>query len=419
MTPLETAIRTLRDRFAGEARVYVPGCTGEPTELAEVFFRAPELAAGLTFLGVWIPGINRTDWGNIHPGGRAETLFMSRDYRAGFEDGRTAFLPLSYTQAYRWLETTALDAAFVMVCPIDASGRVSLGISADFGLAPLARSDVYKIAVINPAMPDPRSSARVPLSAFDMVCETGAPIIEMPQAPLPAAFEAIAGNIAGLIDDGDTLQFGLGNVQQAVLGALTGHKDLRIHSGMVSDPLLGLMDAGAIAAHPGAITTGIAAGTAPLYRRVARDPRLYFAPVSHTHAISTLSEIENFKAINSVIEVDLFGQANAEYIGGRQISGTGGLVDFLRGAAASPGGLPVAALVSTAKGGAISRIVPRLDANATSIARADLGVVVTEHGIADLRLKSIDARAEALIGIADPAFRDTLSRSWDEIRRAI
>ena len=144
-----------------------------------------------------------------------------------------------------------------------------------------------------------------------------------------------------------------------------------------------------------------------------------FAPVTYTHAISTLAEIQNFQAINSCIEVDLFGQANAEFIRGRQISGTGGLVDFLRGAALSDGGRAVLALASTAKQGSISRIVPRLPANATSISRADVDTVVTQHGIAELKYKSIDERARALIEIADPAFREQLNADWYEIRKGL
>ncbi|MEL7454573.1 MAG: acetyl-CoA hydrolase/transferase C-terminal domain-containing protein, partial [Pseudomonadota bacterium] len=199
--------------------------------------------------------------------------------------------------------------------------------------------------------------------------------------------------------------------------ALRGHQDLRIHAGMISTPLTELLDSEAVAADYGAITAGVAIGTSEFYDRVVVEDRILFAPVTYTHAISTLSELPNFKAINSCLEVDLFGQANAEFIKRRQISGTGGLVDFLRGAAVSESGRGILALAATAKQGTISRIVPRLPQNATSIARADVDTIVTEHGVAELKHKTIEQRAEALIAIADPRFREMLSAAWKDMRK--
>ena len=241
----------------------------------------------------------------------------------------------------------------------------------------------------------------------------------MPESELPQTFAKIGAHIAALCQDGDTLQFGLGNVQQAVLKALHNHRDLKVHAGMISTPLADLIDQGAIADGPGAVTTGVAIGTSDFYQRASAEKRIQYAPVSYTHAISTLAKLPNFKAINSCIEIDLFGQANAEFINGRQISGTGGLVDFLRGAAASPTGRGILALTSTARNGTISRIVPRLPRDATSISRADVDTVVTEHGAAELKYKSIDERAEALIEIADPSYRDHLQSEWREIRKSL
>jgi len=203
------------------------------------------------------------------------------------------------------------------------------------------------------------------------------------------------------------------------LKSLQSHRGLRIHAGMISNPLVELLDSGAIESDYGAITTGVAIGTDALYNRAVEDDRILFAPVTYTHAISTLADIPNFKAINSCIEVDLFGQANAEFIKGRQVSGSGGLVDFLRGAAESDGGRAILALASTARKGTISRIIPRLPHDATSIPRADVQSVVTEHGVADLKHKSIEDRAQALIGIADPQFHDQLAADWHEIRKGL
>jgi len=222
-----------------------------------------------------------------------------------------------------------------------------------------------------------------------------------------------------MIDDGSVLQFGLGTLQSAVLTALKDRRNLRIHSGMVSDPVSTLLDCGAIADQQRSIKTGVAIGTAPLYEKLSQDSRVEFAPVSYTHAIETLRQIDNFHAINSVIEVDLFGQANGEYFGDTQISGAGGLVDFLRGAALSKNGKPIIALPSTAKRRTISRIVSKLTAPSISIARADTHFVATEHGIADLRSCTIDQRAQRLIAIAHPDHRGTLEQEWQTLRNAL
>ena len=418
MTPLE-ALRRLRERLPRGGRVYAPGCSGEALIFADAFRADPSLADGLVFLGVWIPGVNRIDYAGLHPSAGSELIFLSADFRESFENGAAALRPLSYTQAYDWLGETPMDAAFLHVSPPDADGLCSLGVSADFTPAVMARDGVIRIAHVNPLMPVPTSAPKVPVETFDMVVETERPLLTYEPGALSPVFGPIADNIAALINDGDALQFGLGNVQLAVLRALAGKKNLRIHSGMISDPVLEAVEAGAISDAEGAITTGVALGSRPLYDFAASDRRIRFAPVSHTHAIGTLRGVENFTAINSVIEVDLFGQANAEYLGGKQISGTGGLVDFLRGAAASPGGRPIVALAATARKGAVSRIVPKLDAPSVSIARADAGIVVTEFGVADLRGAGVEARAAALIAIAHPDHRPALQKAWARMGEAL
>ena len=199
----------------------------------------------------------------------------------------------------------------------------------------------------------------------------------------------------------------------AALAALEGRRGLKIHSGMVTDPLLSVLDAGSV----DEVVTGLALGTRPLFERCASDRRIRFEAASYTHDIRTLAAIPRLVAVNSALDVDLFGQANAEFIAGRQVSGIGGLTDFLRGARLSEGGAPIVALNATAKGR--SRIVPRLAPNAVSVPRADMGVVVTEHGHADLRGLDLDARAQALTAIAAPEHRDALANAWDEMRRGM
>ena len=416
---LQTPLESYRRSLPRKARIYVAGCSGEPLAIVDAFQQARALAKGVTFCGIWIPGVNQTDWATLSETSEAESIFISPALRASFEADRTHFLPLSYTQSTDWLSEVPIDGGIIMVTPPDEDGHVSLGVSADFSGLILERDSIPLMAVINHAMAAPKHGRKVPLSRFAFVTETDHRLVQIPEAELPTTFEQIGQHIANLCADGDTLQFGLGNVQQAVLRALQDHRDLKIHAGMVSNPLVDLLDHGALRSAHGAVTTGVAIGTDALYERVVREDRIVFAPVTHTHAISTLSALPNFKAINSCLEVDLFGQANAEFINGRQISGTGGLVDFLRGAREAENGRGILALASTARKGTISRIVPRLPPDATSISRADVDTVVTEHGVAVLKHKTIEQRAMALIEIADPAFRDALAAQWGEMRKGL
>jgi acyl-CoA hydrolase len=202
-----------------------------------------------------------------------------------------------------------------------------------------------------------------------------------------------------------------------VLAALRDRRHLGLHGGLVSDEVADLHEAGALSGartprHPGTMACTAALGSARVYDWAGECPDLSFAPVSYTHDIRVLAQIDNFVAINSVLSVDLSGQANAEMLDGRQVSGTGGLLDFVRGARS------ILALPSTA-GGKRSRIVPHLsERDVVSCPRADADIVVTEHGIAHLRDLSVDERAEALIAIADPASRDELANAWEALRRA-
>lgn len=407
------AVRRLADRLRGTGgRVFIPGGPAEPLALADAWRCDPETAAGLTFLGAWFPGVNRTDWSGLHPGARAETTFVGPDGRAAFETGRARFRPLSYTQTAAWLESTPLDAVVAHLSPPDAAGFCSFGVACDFAPALLERP-LLKLALVNPAMPAAVNGPRIPLAAFDLIAEAEHPLVTYDAGAFDPATLRLAEQVVARVPDGATVEVGLGKAGVAALVALRGRRGLRVHSGMVTEPLLDLLDAGVVEA----ATTGVALGSPELYARLAADRRIRFAPVSVTHDPRVLGAIPRFTAINSALEVDLFGQANAEFVAGRQVSGVGGLVDFLRGAALSVGGAPILALNATARGGAVSRIVPHLPQGAVSVARADVAVVVTEHGSADLRDLDLDARAEALITLAASAWRDTLAEAWAAMRR--
>ena len=413
LTP-DALVQQFRERLGAKARVYAPGVGAEPYALADAFKRQPGLADGLTFFGVWIPGVNRTDWSDVGGRSRFETIFLGPELREGFKAGRVDFLPLTYTKAWRWLERCAVDAAMLQVGPPDETGACSLSVAADFTPAIWRRARV-KIAQINPALIRLPGAPSIPLSAFDAVAELETPPRDFPPTAMTQKITALTENITARIPDGAAVQFGLGKVQLALLPALKQHKGLTIHSGMVSNPLMDILDGDTICT----IRTGAVLGAPALTARLAADPRFTATPVNLTHETAVLAGIDRFFAVNSVIEVDLFGQANAEFVGGRQVSGGGGLVDFARGAQTSPGGEAIFALNSTAKRGTVSRIVPRLETPATTLTRADVDVVVTEHGAADLRGLDLNARAEALINVADPAFQAMLEKAWIGMRRKL
>ena len=392
-TTMDAALDALRGALPDGGRVFVSGCAGEPLPLAEALALQPDRAAGLTFAGVWIPGVNRTDWAGLHPDARGETIFLAPQWRDSFTAGRLSFSPLTYTQVWRRLAQTRFEAGVFAVAPPGADGRCSLGVAADFTPA-VFENTRFRIGWINPAMPAVRDG---------------------PTTPTRSCWSfAIAAHIAALIPEGATVQTGLGKIGVATLSALAKRRGLRLHSGMVTDPLIDLLDRDAVES----VTTGVAVGSPTLYARVADDARVHFRPVGDTHGIATLAAIPRFVAVNSAISVDLFGQINAEWMDGRQVSGAGGLIDFLRGAWASEGGVPVIALPAATRGDAVSRIVPCLP-GPPSIGRADPVVIVTEHGVADLRSLSIEARAQALIAVAAPSQRDRLEADWSAIRRAM
>ena len=395
--------------------VYAPGVAGESGLLTEALRAEPSAAAHVRFVGMWLPGFNRFDYAGLDPQARATAFFIYDDLRASFAAGRIDYIPLSYFGAYCHLrDREGIDLALLHVTPPNADGRVGLGVATDFAPAVFDKAAI-KVAHVNPSMPSTRGLVDFAYDDLDYVVEAPHPIAGSDSQDDPA-FVEIGRHIAGLVDDGSTLEVGVGRVQ-SVFGAFTGKRDLRIHAGAITDSVRRLANSGALADEPGAITTGIAWGGDALYQFCAEDPRVRFAPVGWTHDVSRIGQIDRFVAINGVIEVDLLGQANAEMVDGRQISSAGGLTDFMHGARLSPEGFSVVALPASARRGTVSRIVPQLDAGTSvSAARTAVDVVVTENGVADLRGLGIDARAEALIAVADPSFHGALQTAWRERR---
>jgi 4-hydroxybutyrate CoA-transferase len=406
--PRKITLERLPELLRPGMTVFVQGASGEPRPLLQALAAAPAASAGVDYVGCLIPGLNLIDPASFHPDARLTSFFVFGELARSYAAGRVRFLPLHYSGIWRYLSTLPVDLALIQVTPPDDRGRCSLGVSVHFVPAVLDRAKLV-VAEVNAAMPRPRASFEVPYERLDYAIETERPVLELPGGRLSEATRKIGANVAGLIEDGDTIQIGIGKVPAAVLGALHDRRRLGLHSGLVADEIAGLHAAGVMDRMVGTA----AIGTAKVYDWAGECPDLSFAPVSHTHDLAVIAAIPHFVAINSVLSVDLAGQANAEMVDGRQVSGTGGLLDFVRGARASQGGRSILALPSTAAGGGVSRIVQRLgERDVVSCPRADADVVVTEHGIAELRDRSLEERAKALIGVAAPAFREELARAW-------
>jgi 4-hydroxybutyrate CoA-transferase len=387
--------------------VFVQGSSGEPTPLLQALAAEPAASARVHYVGCLIPGLNVIDPASFHPDARLTSFFVFGDIAKSHAAGRVRFLPLHYSGIWQYLSELPIDLALIQVAPPDDRGQCSLGVSVHFVPAVLERAKLI-VAEVNRAMPRPRSSHGAAYERLDYVIETERPLLALPAGRPSDDIRKIGANVASLIEDGDVIQIGIGKVPAAVLEALHDRRALGLHSGLVADQVAGLHAAGVMRR----MVCTAAIGTAKVYDWARDCPDLAFAPVSHTHDQVVMAAIPRFVAINSVLSLDLTGQANAEMLDGRQVSGTGGLLDFVRGARASPGGRSILALPSTAAGGKLSRIVAKLGArDIVSCPRADADIVVTEHGIARLRDKSLDERAEALIRIAAPGFREELARA--------
>lgn len=382
----------------------VSGCSAESALLGEAIAAIGPAVGDMTFTGIVVGGLNKQDW-LASPDTRALTFFLTPELRQGGD--RVTFLPLCYTDIRALLRRKPPTAALFMCSPPDENGWCSFGTQVDF-LAEIWPKIPVRIAHINPRMPRTFGHRGIPFERLTAYLEGEQALLSIPDEPAEETALTIADHVAAFVPDGATLQTGLGKIPSAVLRALTNHRDLSLHTGLVGDAALDLIAAGAMA--PGAsATVGVAIGSERLYAALG-DPTFSFQPVSVTHDASTIGSIENFVAINSAIEIDLFGQAYAELTPKGWMSGPGGASDFARGAKIG-GGLRVVALPSVAR--AVSRIVPpSAAAGPVALGRMDVDVVVTEHGAADLRALDHAGRAAALITVADPAHRDALADAW-------
>jgi 4-hydroxybutyrate CoA-transferase len=410
-----------REQFVGLMRpgskVFVQGCTAEPATLLESLAENPDSCADVEFLGVPLPGYNRFDPAALHERARMTTFFMTPELRRSPARDRIRFIPMHYSYIYRYLkEMDDLDMLLVQAAPGDRNGMCSYGLSSEH--APGALESAKTVVVeMNAAVPFTNCDPGLPLERVDYIIETNRAPEEFPSPDLGAQAEAIGQHAASIIRDGDTLQIGIGRLQSAAMQAISNHKNLGFHSGLISDDTLALVECGAMTGaaknrDPGIMVTGAVFGSKRLHDFVS-DPSVRLYGVGYTHDVPVIASINNFVSINACMEVDLFGQVTADHINGRQISAPGGYNDFQRGARLSSGGRSMVLMASTSPDGSRSNITSALaQGGVLTGLRSDTDYVVTEHGVAALRHKDVDEKAAALTAIAAPKFREELARQW-------
>ena len=401
-------------------RVVVGHACGEPPTLVEALVaRAPELR-NVEIVHMVAMGPAKYAQPGMEESFRHNSLFVGATTRKAIAEGRAIHTPCFFHEIPRLFTCGILpvDVTLVQVSPPDEDGWCSLGVSVDYTLAS-TRSDRVTIAQMNRFMPRTLGD-RIHLDEIDCIVEKDEPIIELKPPAIGDKEKAIGENVAKLIEDGSTLQMGIGAIPDAVLLFLKNKKDLGIHSEMFSDGIVALAEEGVVTNRKKTINTGkfvatFLMGTRKLYDFVDNNPDVVMRTVDYTNDPFIIGQHEKLISINSALQVDMMGQVNAEMIGRNQFSGIGGQVDFVRGASRSKGGKSIIALPSTASGGKVSRIACELDRGAAvSTSRNDVHFIVTEYGAAELRGKSIRDRARALIAISHPEFRDSLTKQASE-----
>lgn len=350
---------------------------------------------------------------------RHNSFFVGPGVREAVWEGAADYTPIFLSQIPSLLRTGRMnvDVALVQVSPPDRYGFCSFGVAVEAHHAAVAAAE-YVVAQVNRAMPRTLGDSFVHIDQFDAIVEHDEPLLELPPAlPLPEhgqTARAIAKHISRLVEDGSTIQIGIGEIPNAVLQFLRDKKHLGVHTEMFTDGLIDLIEAGAIdnsrkTFHPGKVVAAFCVGTRRLYDYIDGNPMFEFHPTDYTSSPVNIARNHKMVAINTALEVDITGQVCAESVGHRIWGGIGGQADFIRGAALAPEGKPIIALPSTAKGGTVSRIVAELRPGAGVVTtRGDVHYVATEYGVAYLHGKSLRQRALSLIAIAHPRFREEL-----------
>jgi acetyl-CoA hydrolase len=412
---LVTADVALRAVKSGD-NVYVhPGCATPERLLDALVARASELSDVKV---VHLMSIGRAEYVRPEMDGhfRHVALFCGKNVRDAVNSGRADYIPVFLSEVPRLFRSGRLqpDVALIHVSPPDEHGFCSFGVGVECTKAAAEAAKVV-IAQVNPAMPRVLGDNFIHLRKITHFVEAHDPLPELPRVRMSTGFEDIGRNVASLIEDGATLQLGIGGIPDAVLHFLQDRKHLGVHTEMFSDGMVELIEQGVVTnerktLHPGKIVASFVLGSRSLFDFVHNNPIVEFHPSDYVNDPFIIAQNDNMVAVNSAISVDLTGQVCSDSIGDTVYSGFGGQVDFIRGAARAKNGRAIIALQSTAKDGQVSRITSVLDEAAGVVtSRADVRYVVTEFGAADLFGRTLRERAHALIGIAHPRFRDELT----------
>ncbi len=354
---------------------------------------------------------------------RHTAYFYSGATRAGGKDGWVDFIPAYFSEMPQLINRGQMpaDVVFSMASPMDEHGFFSLALAADYTMAAIDRARVVVLEV-NPNVPFANGDCHIHISQVAALCESDEPILEVGLPKIGPVQEAIGKYVADMIPDGATLQIGYGGIPDAVVMQLTDKHDLGIHTEMVGDGIMSLVEAGVVTNrkknyHHGKMLATFALGSKKLYQFMHRNPALEMHPVDFTNDPYLAGQNDNLHAINATMQIDFLGQCGSESLGSIPYSGTGGQSDFVRAANRSNGGKAFIVLPSTAKDDTISRIVPTLSAGThVSTSKNDINYVVTEFGVAQLRGKTAKQRTEALIGIAHPNFRGELREAAKKLK---
>jgi len=414
LSSIEEAVSAVKSKD----RVYISGNAATPFRLTEALSQRKDELNDVEITHVLLLGDDPLSKPGMEEHFRHNSLFVGPADRAAVNDGRADYTPVFLYEIPQlfYSNSLPLDVAFLHVSPPDEHGFVSLGVEC---LASKAAAETAKmvIAQVNDRMPRTLGDSFLHISRLAKLIEVSD---ELPELNIPTFTEVekkIGGYIAELVDDGCTLQLGIGGIPNAALKAMFNKRDLGIHTEMVSDGIVEAINAGVITGakktlHPGKVIATFYFGTKDLYDSIDNNPIFETHPTNYTNHPFIVGQNEKMIAINSAIEVDLTGQVCSDSIGTRIYSGFGGQVDFIRGAAQSKGGRPIIALPSSAKNDTISKIVPTLQIGAGVVTtRADVHYVVTEYGVAYLHGKNLKERAKALIEIAHPNFRPQLEEA--------
>ncbi|MFN8012664.1 MAG: acetyl-CoA hydrolase/transferase C-terminal domain-containing protein [Holophagaceae bacterium] len=416
--PRHTDPRDAIARIRSGQRVFLHGGSATPLALVDALLeRAPELR-NVEIMHLHTSGRGAYADPVYADSFRTTNLFVGHNLRDRVGSEQVDYLPCFLSEIPNLFRSgrRAPDVALIHVSPPDQHGYCTLGTSVDVARAAVETAAVV-IAQVNPRMPRVHGDGFIHMSQIHHWIETEVEIPESPAAPRGPVEEAIGRHAAALIEDGATLQMGIGAIPDAVLAALHSHRHLGLHTEMWSDGCLELLKSGAVdnsqkKVHPGKTIAGFVVGSRPLYDYIHDNPACILLDIAYVNNPGIIARNPRVTAINSAVEVDLTGQVCADSIGSRIISGVGGQMDFIRGASISERGKPIIALPSRTRDGK-SRLVPQLKAGAGVVTtRAHVHYVITEYGAADLAGKTLHERAKALINLAHPDDREDLARAW-------